>query len=79
MHISGLDNFTMFQINKKGKQLINDKNITYSIMEIFGIPNPKIKFTSDNKWICQTCTYHNELQSTKCEMCLPLPPNLLNL
>ena len=43
MYTSGLDNFTMFQINKKGKQLINDNNITYSMTEIFYIPNPKNK------------------------------------
>ena len=36
-----------------------------------------LKFTSDNKWICQTCTYHNELQSTKCEMCSTPSPEPL--
>ena len=80
MHISRLDNFNMFQINKGGNQLINEQNKKYLLIGLSLIENPKIKLTSDNKWICNKCTFHNKLHSNKCEMCFETkPPPLKHL
>ncbi len=74
MHISNLDNFSLFQIDKKGNRLINEKN-TYVLNGMApDIPNPKLKITSDNKWICNKCTFHNELKFNNCQMCFVSKP-----
>lgn len=76
-HTSGMNKFKTFQINKKGHQLINEKNNTYLLTGMSYKHDPKIKLTSENKWICKTCTYHNELQTTKCEICYtPAPESI---